>query len=133
MHITDTTAAASFMFAGKATFSLKSRVTGAHHTYRITTSKDGALFFVAVVVGGSKLYAGVIPADNRTTFRSTRAAKVERNHPAVVTIEWYLRNVGHEQVEVHHEGQCGRCARKLTHPESISNGIGPECIKKLAA
>jgi len=30
----------------------------------------------------------------------------------------------------YHEGRCGRCARRLTVPESIINGIGPECAKK---
>lgn len=33
--------------------------------------------------------------------------------------------------KVHHEGKCGRCARALTVPESIQNGIGPECMKKV--
>ena len=28
------------------------------------------------------------------------------------------------------EGRCCRCNRKLTHPESIQYGIGPECAKK---
>lgn len=34
-----------------------------------------------------------------------------------------------EQIEVWHEGRCGRCGRRLTVPESIANGLGPECIK----
>lgn len=33
--------------------------------------------------------------------------------------------------KVHHEGKCGRCGRPLTVPESVENGIGPECIKKV--
>ena len=32
-----------------------------------------------------------------------------------------------------HEGKCGRCGRKLTVPESIESGIGPECASKMAA
>jgi hypothetical protein len=31
-------------------------------------------------------------------------------------------------LEIWHEGRCGRCGRKLTVPESIHNGYGPECI-----
>ena len=34
--------------------------------------------------------------------------------------------------KVHHAGQCGRCGRRLTTPESIESGIGPECQKVLA-
>jgi hypothetical protein len=26
-----------------------------------------------------------------------------------------------------HAGKCGRCGRKLTVPQSIETGIGPEC------
>lgn len=29
------------------------------------------------------------------------------------------------------DGRCCRCNRKLTHPESIEFGIGPECAKKI--
>ena len=31
--------------------------------------------------------------------------------------------------EFWHEGRCARCSRRLTVPESISSGFGPECIK----
>jgi hypothetical protein len=29
--------------------------------------------------------------------------------------------------QLHHEGKCGRCGRKLTVPASVESGIGPEC------
>jgi hypothetical protein len=49
-----------------------------------------------------------------------------------VAFAWFwdrLRNGNlPEQVEVHHEGRCGRCGRALTVPESIESGFGPECI-----
>jgi hypothetical protein len=32
---------------------------------------------------------------------------------------------------VWHEGRCGRCGRKLTVPESIESGFGPECASIL--
>ena len=35
-------------------------------------------------------------------------------------------------VRVLHSGCCGRCGRKLTVPESIDSGLGPECAKKAA-
>lgn len=34
------------------------------------------------------------------------------------------------QLLYYHEGKCGACARKLTVPESIINGIGPVCAEK---
>lgn len=33
----------------------------------------------------------------------------------------------------YHEGRCGKCARTLTVPESIINGIGPVCAQKFGA
>jgi hypothetical protein len=35
------------------------------------------------------------------------------------------------RMEYYHMGHCGRCNRALTVPESILNGIGPECAKKV--
>lgn len=35
------------------------------------------------------------------------------------------------RMEYWHMGHCGRCNRALTVPESIINGIGPECAKKV--
>lgn len=123
----------AFIFAGKAEFTLQSKATGHHFSYRVTASQDSRMFFVAVVQGGSKLYAGVVPADARSEFRSTRASKLDRTSPPVAALEWFLKHPGHPQVEVHHCGKCGRCGRKLTTPESIQRGIGPECLSKLEA
>lgn len=36
-----------------------------------------------------------------------------------------------KHVDVWHEGRCGRCGRRLTVPESIKSGIGPECANKI--
>mgnify|MGYP001583316613 FL=1 len=33
--------------------------------------------------------------------------------------------------QTHHEGRCGRCARRLTTPESVSMGFGPDCAALL--
>lgn len=33
--------------------------------------------------------------------------------------------------KVHHEGRCGKCGRRLTVPESVESGIGPECSRKM--
>ena len=38
---------------------------------------------------------------------------------------WYASKA--ETVQVWHEGRCGKCGRKLTVPESLTSGLGPEC------
>jgi hypothetical protein len=35
-------------------------------------------------------------------------------------------------IEIWHEGRCGKCGRTLTVPDSIANGLGPECIKTIS-
>jgi hypothetical protein len=127
-HI-ETTSAASFLFAGKAAFTLQSKVTGCHYSYRIAESKDGSVFFASVVQNGAKMYVGIIPSAERWKFRSTRASKLPSSHPAVAALEWFLKHLDSDKVELHHCGKCGRCGRKLTHPESIKSGIGPECAR----
>lgn len=125
---TQITNPAEFLFAGKAEFTLQSKATLAHFTFRISASEDGRMFFVSLLTGGGKQYAGCIPAANRTEFRTTRGSKVGRDHRGVVALEWFLKHQDSDQVELHHCGKCARCGRKLTTPESIARGIGPECL-----
>lgn len=33
--------------------------------------------------------------------------------------------------EVWHMGHCAKCGKALSHPDSLQNGIGPDCIKKI--
>lgn len=121
---------AEFLFAGKAEFTLQSKATGQHFTYKVTASKDAQMFFVALLTGNGKQYAGCIPTSARTQFRTTRASKVRRDHVAIQGLEWFLTHLTSPQVELHHCGKCGRCGRKLTNPESIARGIGPECATR---
>jgi hypothetical protein len=53
---------------------------------------------------------------------------------AMVTIAfgWAWRHPDSDKLEVWHEGRCGRCGRRLTVPESIESGLGPECATKAA-
>jgi len=35
-----------------------------------------------------------------------------------------------DNVEFYHSGNCAKCGRKLTTPESIKNGLGPICFNR---
>ena len=86
-------------------------------------------------------------ADNTSDFRflSTIFAdgdlKAGRNtndtDPRHVAFGWALKALQSGKLptslEIWHEGTCGRCGRKLTVPESVSCGFGPECITKVSA
>ena len=142
----------SFVLAGNATFTVTSRKTGTRFTYKVKASDDGKLHFVSVLTGPDNWtnysYMGVIapaqPEGNPSLgaapvlqFRFARPekARVSASAPSAQGFAWLWRNLDNpaltEKVEVHHEGKCCRCGRKLTVPESIESGIGPECAGKM--
>lgn len=134
-QLTDAAEAMSFIQSGNAHFTLVSKSTGTRYTYHVTESDDGRVFFVSVLYGpdntGDYVYAGII-RDGEP--RRTRNSKLVPDDKRWIAFVWaynkLTRGVLPDALEIWHEGRCGRCARMLTVPESIRNGIGPECIKK---
>lgn len=134
-------AVGNFLFAGKACVTLKSRKTGAHYTYKVAHKKDGDVSFVSLLVGPSNetdyRYLGLLPDNDTTRLRGVGRGKscAGPDAPSAKAFQYLLdfiwgKTKG-EGLEVWHEGRCGRCGRKLTVPESIESGIGPECATKM--
>jgi hypothetical protein len=128
------------MRAGKSTITIKSLKTEARFTYRLTLSDDGACIFVSVLNGPDNYanykYIGRISRDIFWAGRKTpRPDDIAKDAPSVVAFAWTWKQLaqGHlpGSVEVWHEGRCGRCGRKLTVPESVAAGFGPECAGKI--
>lgn len=125
-----------FMYAGNATVTLASERTGDRFTFRIRKSPDGKMHFVSLMNGPdnefSFAYMGYIRRG--VFFHGGKKAKVAIDAKAVLAFSWtwkqLARNTMPEQLRVWHEGRCGRCARKLTVPESIASGFGPECVTR---
>lgn len=69
-------------------------------------------------------------------FKHGVKSRVSPEAPSVKGFAWIVsrlaagRDVA-DQVELRHEGSCGRCGRKLTTPESIDTGLGPVCAEAL--
>jgi hypothetical protein len=135
-RMTSATDVRDFLLAGKSTVTLRSTKTQKRFTYRVRKSEDGRVWFVALLNGpdneSSYGYIGIIRAGK--TFEHGRKSKVAADAPSVKAFAWFFANLAAGErlgdgVEVWHEGKCGRCGRKLTVPESIAHGIGPECIK----
>lgn len=134
----------SFLWAGNATFTLVSKLTGKRFTFNLSKSKFTGVtdnYFVSVLNGPDNqhdyLYIGMV---NKTmqSFRFTKGSKVGKEAPSYIAINWFINTLfGNPELlftkaEIWHEGKCGRCGRKLTVPESIEAGIGPECASKMA-
>ena len=133
--MTDPAEVKTFALAGNARLTLVSKATKARYSYRVKASDDGAVHFVSVLTGSDNengySYLGIVGKDG--SFRVTAKSKIAAHAPSALAFAWFwsLVEAGrlHDKLEVWHEGRCGRCARVLTVPESIANGIGPECAK----
>lgn len=130
-----------FALAGKSTITIESGRTGTHFTYQITKAKGvPPVYFVSALTGSNNetdySYIGILT--NRGVidyfFKTTAKTKLADDAPALVAFKWFwqaVRNDNLKNVVVRHDGNCGKCGRKLTTPESIDRGIGPECAKSM--
>jgi hypothetical protein len=141
-HPLDAAAFRSFIFQGKALFTLENKEKGTHITFRVKSPKrrrgeeeDLTLFDIeakALNDGYSGMrYIGRLNRKARTLKESGR---IEKDHPGLLTLKWLMRNWNNlEQFEedgklgMYHLGICCKCGMTLTVPESIENGIGPHC------
>lgn len=130
-----------FAFAGRATLTVVSKRSDARYTVRVTAPKDetdGVLRFVSVLAGEDYRYLGLIPDIRRPALRLTGKSHYGRDAAPVRAVAFLCERVlAHPEaplpadLEVWHEGRCGKCGRPLTVPESIERGIGPECWARL--
>jgi len=138
--------ALDFILAGDAYFTVRSQKTQTRFTYhveRAACSRCGSktctcwlypVYFCSVLVGPdnreSYKFIGILKENHE--FLRTRKSKLEDKAPSVVAFKWVLSNLltspnMPRDLEIWHEGRCGRCGRKLTVPESVERGLGPEC------
>jgi hypothetical protein len=94
------------------------------------------MYFVALMNGSDNendyQYMGTIRNMNYALGRKSRISDGAVSHRA---FDWFWKHMQAQSMptallECWHEGRCGKCGRKLTVPESIARGIGPECAKK---
>jgi len=143
-HKLDSASFRTFMFQGKAFFTLHNIEKDTHITFRIQPPKrkrgqpEETRYFEVYVKALNDKYAG-----NKYVGRIDRKERsfkpygyVERDHVGIQTIEWLIRNWNHleewekeERLAIYHLGTCCKCGLPLTVPESIQNGIGPKCMK----
>jgi hypothetical protein len=140
----------AFMLAGDATITFKNAKSGTHLTYRLQRSElteaeiaqgKKPIYFVKLLTGSDNendyTYIGIIAPDryknNALAFRTTGKSKLTMDSkPCMVlarAFEFFVSGKMPFGLEVWHEGRCGRCGRKLTTPESVERGFGPDCIQ----
>lgn len=134
--------------AGYATLTIRSKETETRYTYKIRQplpensdpkfKNKGPIWFVSVLVGSdnenSFEYIGQIRSN--LVFDHGQKSWIKADDPRVTAFAWFWHWVRLEKqenvdkVEVWHEGRCAKCGRKLTVPESIESGFGPECARR---
>lgn len=136
--------ALTYILAGNATVTIRSTKTGTRYTYQVRRAddsyktqqaqKENPTWFVSLLTGPNNTddfnYLGIV-SDHQ--FRTTRKSKMSASSQPVRAFAWMLDKLVKgrmpQDAEIWHEGRCGRCNRKLTVPESIASGFGPECIQ----
>lgn len=128
---------ANFLTAGKATFTV-ANPQGTHYTFRITKKEDSP-FFVSLLTGPDNTYSytylGIYNPSQGKVILTKKSKFTEQSTPVKV-VRWAITNVLQEQpvpngYSIQHSGRCGHCNRKLTVPESLDTGLGPECATQL--
>lgn len=141
--------AAILALAGDCTLTVRSEMSGRHFTFRINKPKDfkpeRPIWFVGLLQGSNNEqdfhYLGLIrqweEGTNTVTqyYHGSKSTTSPDSH-ANKAFEYFFTVAMNEKpawpagLTVWHAGRCAVCGRKLTRPESIESGIGPECEGK---
>lgn len=144
-RLTDPAAIRAFVTAGHATLTIVSVATGGRFTFKFDQPDDAnggrpKPTFVKLLRGpdntGDYQYCGAVFPDHPGELRARSKSPLGDQTPSIKALRWFLRVLEVRpdrlaEVEVWHEGRCGRCGRKLTVPSSIASGFGPECASRL--
>jgi len=142
-----------YLLAGNSRFTIVSAKTRTRYTYRVsladrwwgdTTDK----WFVSVLTSPDD-YTYMCLVFSDYTCKWTRRSKISEDAPSAVAFKYLMNQIiarnnefGRDAdgnfawnlptvIEFYHSGRCGRCNRVLTVPESVMNGLGPECAGKV--
>lgn len=115
------------------TFTIVSKKTGKHYTYRIARKEYNKKWFTHIYVMYDYMdfkHLGVYSSYDNNIYKKKQIVTSE----SAKAISWLLTKIINkydkldENIELYHTGKCVRCGRDLTDPISIENGIGPVCI-----
>ncbi len=137
-------AALGFILAGNAYFTLRSRRTGTRFTYRVARPKRARennedFWYVSLLNGpdneSNYTYMANLKRNGTLRMWTNDKCRVGQDAPSYIAFKYMLeklmQGVTLENMEIWHEGRCGRCGRRLTVPESVAAGIGPECAGRM--
>ncbi len=131
-----------FILAGKCELTLRSLGTGANISYKLVKKEaqnfdTEYIYFVNVIKQDNSTYAGLMFYDeksDRFIFNQGKKGQLNINNIEIKALLYVINKLYagfyNINVQIYHCGKCGRCGRKLTVPESILTGLGPECARQ---
>lgn len=125
------------VFSGKAVFTVKNEETGNRFTFKVVKLSEkrnyntNPLWFVSVLVGplNTHHYKYIGTCFDTQSFTYGKKSKIVEDSQSIKVWKWFLSHLNKlpDNVKVFHEGQCLKCGKVLTVPESIESGLGPIC------
>jgi len=141
-----------FICAGEATFTVangKDHYT--YHIYKGAGEQSKGAYFAKVMTGNDNTdvmngyrYIGMLfPYPDSFAppkLIMTKKSSLSIDSPRVKILQWALRVIWQQYAgeyelptthSIQHAGRCGKCGAKLTNPESLNTGLGPDCAAQL--
>lgn len=112
-----------YMLGGKAELVFFNKTKNTSVVFNINKQHPGIWY-----VYYQTIYIGFIRGD---LFHPAKDIAEETIHIFKRILSIVVNKYTHPDLAIMHTGICSVCSRKLTDPESIEWGIGPECRKKL--
>jgi hypothetical protein len=118
-----------FILSGNATLIVFNTKTGNHRKYRIWEKSDNTFY----VYHDDNYLGKIVYYIFSPHYKAMEPgyAYLREVQGFIRVWDWVTRLSLPEHVQLLHTGVCGYCGRLLTDPDSIQQGLGPVCRKKL--
>lgn len=123
-----------FIYGGKCFVTFLNTQSENRFTYKVFKCKDDdSLYFVSLLTGPEQYtFIGTLTDVN---FYHSKKSTIGFDAQSVKVFKYVLNklkeNTLQDFIEIYHDGRCGKCGRQLTTPNSVTIGIGPECLKNI--
>lgn len=133
-----------YALSGISVFTLQNEGTSNRFTFKaidarmVDSKARKEIYFLKVLTGPDNSsdysFVGTIQvSDSGYVYKHSKKSRMTEDAQSVKVAKWFLAAAQGkglpENIKMYHEGRCGRCGRKLTVPESVESGYGPECIQ----
>ena len=125
---------------------LESTKTGQHYSYQISRppgDEAARPWLVKILTGPDNhndyVYLGLLQEQAAGTYlQHTSKSGLPETAPGWRAMAYFVRRALQggrmpTTLRVWQEGKCGKCGRRLSTPESIERGLGPECAARIDA